>query len=95
MAERIEGSVASINDAGDLITDIALDQLAKAPTDERVTITCDGHVTSCLLPADHQQEQLTFIALKGNSGFLELSLVGEDASKFLGVRAGAAVMVQW
>ena len=95
MASKIQGKVVSTNDAGDLVTDISVDQLNDVPTDESVSVKCDGHVTQCIMPADHQQAQLTFIAVKGTSGFLELSLVGEDASKFLGVRVGADVVVKW
>ena len=95
MSRKIQGTVVSVNEAGDLITDIAVERLADAPTDDQVTITCDGHSTSCLFSQNHSQPKLTFVAVLGDSGRLELSLVGENASAFLGIRPGANVTVKW
>ena len=39
----LKGIVVSITDAGDAVTDISIDQLAEVPTDDRVSITCDGY----------------------------------------------------
>lgn len=95
MAAKLTGKVVSVNDHGDLVTDIPVSDLLLAPTDESITIRCDGHATTCLFPAEHGQPEMTFIALQGRSGFLELSLVGESATKFLGIHPGADVSVRW
>jgi S-adenosylmethionine hydrolase len=92
---RIEGTVVSITAEGNLVTDISADQLADAPTDERVLIDCDGHETNGLFPPDHGQPEATFLALIGAGGALELTIVGLSASAMLGVRGGEKVVVTW
>jgi hypothetical protein len=84
-----------VTEAGDLVTDITLDALSAAPRDERTSIRCEGHVTSGIFPADHDQPEMTFIAVQGSSGFLELCLVGDNASRFLGIRPGSVVTLDW
>jgi len=91
----IQGTVISITEDGDAVTDIAVDRLDGVPTDNRVSIHCDGHVTSRIFPADHQQPEMTFLAIQGESGFLELLLVGDSASAFLGFRSGSEVTIKW
>ena len=95
MTGRIKGAVVSISDAGNLVTDITAAQLKNAPTDERVTIACDGHETNGIFQAGHDQPESTFLALIGASGNLELEIVGLSASAMLGIRAGAEVVVTW
>lgn len=95
MAAKLQGEIVSVTDAGDLVTDISVDKLDGAPTDERVSIHCGGHVTSCIFPADHDEPEMTFVAVQGKSGCVELSLVGDNASQFLGIRPGAAVTIKW
>lgn len=95
LAAKIQGKVTSLNPRGHAVTDIPVESLSAAPTDERVSIHCDGHVTACIFPADHQQPEMTFLALKGESGFLELTLVGDDIAAFLGIRPGCDVTVRW
>ena len=91
----LEGQVVSVTEEGDLVTDIAVSALAATPRDEQVTIHCDGHVTSGIYPAQHDQPEMTFIAIEGTSGFLELALVGDNASRFLGIKPGANVLLKW
>ena len=91
----LKGTVVTITDAGDAVTDISIDQLDGVPTDDRVSITCDGHVTSQIFPSDHNQPEMTFLAVQGESGFLELLLVGDNASAFLGFRSGSKVAIKW
>jgi S-adenosylmethionine hydrolase len=94
-ANRLKGTVVSVAGNGDLITDIPVSELRDTPTDERVRIQCSGHVTSCIFPAEHGQPEMTFVAVQGSSGFLELSLVGDDASRFLDIFPGAVVTLDW
>ena len=95
MPGKIEGSVVSVSDAGNLVTDIAGDQLAEAPTNDSVTVRCDDHETSQIFDVHHEQPPMTLIALIGGSGNLELEIVGDSAKIMLGVRVGEKVVVQW
>ena len=92
---KLKGEVVSVSDGGDLVTDISLSDLGQAPRDEQLSIRCEGHVTSGIYPAEHGQPEMTFVAYEGASGFLELSLVGDDASRFLGIKPGAAITLSW
>ncbi len=85
----------SISEQGDAITDIAVESLQGVPLDESVSIHCEGHVTSCIFPAEHDQPAMTFLALQGTSGYLELTLVGDSVQAFLGIRPGSDVMLKW
>ena len=95
MAGRIEGTVASVSESGNLVTDITAEQLADAPTDEQVTIRCDDHETNGIFPADHDQPEATLLAVLGPSGCLELEIVGDSARIMLGVSVGQKVEVVW
>ncbi len=95
MAQKIEGTVDSINEEGFLVTTISADQLADAPRDESVTISCGGHDTNCILPVDHSEPESTLLAMIGNSGRLELGIVGIPISEMLGLKVGEKVVVKW
>lgn len=95
MAQRVEGSVVSISDDGHLVTDITAAQLHSAPTDERVSVECDGHVTQGIFGVDHDEPEATLLALIGTSGNLELAIVGENISMMLGIGVGKKVVVEW
>jgi S-adenosylmethionine hydrolase len=95
VAGKLRGTVVSVSAGGDLVTDITAAQLEGVPTDESVSIHCDGHVTAGIFPVDHGQPEMTFLARLGESGCLELALVGDDASSFLGIRPGARVLIKW
>lgn len=97
MAEsrKIEGSVISVSDSGNLVTDIASEQLADTPKNESVVVRCDDHETMQIFDVNHEQPPMTFIALIGESGNLELEIVDDSAKIMLGVRVGEKVVVQW
>ena len=84
-----QGKVVSISDCGAAVTDIDVARLEGVPTDEQVSIHCEGHVTSCIFPADHDQPDMTFLAIRGKSGYLELTLVGDSVATFLGIGPGS------
>lgn len=92
---KVKGQVVSVSEAGDLVTDIPVGELTAAPRDESVHIKCEGHMTRGIFPTDHKQPDMTFVAIEGTHGFLELLLVGDDASKFLGIKSGHQVQVHW
>ena len=95
MAGSLEGKVVSISQDGNLVTDIPAASLRGVPTDDRVSVTCDGHITNGVFPIEHNQPAMTLLAMLGDSGHLELAIVGERASDFLGIRPGASIVVRW
>jgi S-adenosylmethionine hydrolase len=92
---KIEGKVVSYSEAGNLVTDIPAERLRAAPRDPSVTVTCDEHQTVGLYGPDHKEPEMTLLALVGDSGFLELVIVGDSAKIMLGVKIGQPVTVQW
>lgn len=95
MASKIEGTVVAVNVDGDLITDIDASQLDNVPRDETVSVQCQGHETCGIYDVNHSQPEATFVASVGNSGNLELAIVGESISAMLGIGVGASVSVKW
>jgi S-adenosylmethionine hydrolase len=92
---KINGTIVSINEDGNLITDILSDRMEGVPRDDRVTIQCDGHETVGIYTLDHNEPDATLLALIGSSGALELCIVGASAKIMLGVGIGDEVSVQW
>lgn len=95
MSVRIVGSVSSISESGNLVTDITADQLVGVPRDERVSVRCDDHETNGIFELGHEQPAMTLIALVGQSNCLEMEIVGESARMMLGVSTGQKVEVCW
>jgi len=93
--QKIEGTIVSISEAGYLVSDITADQLADAPHDEQVTVSCGGHDTNCILPVDHSEPESTLLAMIGQSGSLEIGIVGMNISEMLGLKVGEKVVVKW
>jgi len=90
---KLTGQVVSVTETGDVVTDIAVSDLELVPRDDRVSLRCEGHVTSEIYPTNHGQPEMTFVASVGSSGFLELVLVGDGASRFLGINLGGEVVL--
>ncbi|MCA9120302.1 MAG: adenosylmethionine-8-amino-7-oxononanoate aminotransferase [Planctomycetaceae bacterium] len=95
MAGRIEGTVVSISESGNLVTDIAADQLAGVPRGDQVSVRCDEHETLGIFDIGHEQPPFTLIAVLGPSGCLELEIVTDSAKIMLGVAVGEKVEVRW
>jgi hypothetical protein len=95
MPGKIAGQIVEVSPEGNLITDIGQDQLRSVPTDLSVRVSCDEHFTRGIFPADHQEPEFTLLATVGGSGCLELQLVGENASRMLGLAIGQPVIVEW
>lgn len=94
MAGKLEGVVASATDSGDMLTDLAQEQLADVPRDERTAVSCGGHQTIGLFGPDHKEPEMTFLAIVDDAG-LRLTIVGESAKAMLGLNVGDAVVVEW
>ncbi len=95
MSQTISGQVIEVDAAGCLITDILADQLEAAPRDESLRVVVDEHETFGLYPSQHDQPEMTLIAIVDQTGPLRIVLVGDSASAMLGVRVGAPVQVFW
>jgi S-adenosylmethionine hydrolase len=95
VSHAISGKVVEIDSSGDLVTDIACELLAGAPTDASLRVVVDEHETFGLYYIDHDQPEMTLIAITEASKPLKISLVGDSASDLLGVRVGALVEVSW
>ncbi len=95
MPGKIEGAVASISDSGNLVTDITAAQLRDVPRNDSVSVRCDEHETVGIFALDHKEPAMTLLALVGQSGNLELEIVGDSAKIMLGVRVGEKVVVKW
>jgi S-adenosyl-L-methionine hydrolase (adenosine-forming) len=94
-ANKIEGSVQSIDSFGNLITDIPAGALAGAPRGEETVIFCDDHETHGIFNTYADQPEMTLIALVGSSGKLELAIVGDSAAVMLGITVGTPVTITW
>lgn len=92
---RIDGDVIEIDSFGNLITNITSDMLVGRPTDRRACIICNIYETWGVYRAYAEQPRGTLIALIGSSGRLELALVGDSASRRLGIGVGSPVTVAW
>ena len=95
VANRIEGSVTSIDSFGNLVTNITREMLAGVPTDQSVTVACDDHETQGIFAAYADQPPMTLIALVGSTDCLELAIVDDSAKIMLGVKVGTSVEVRW
>ncbi len=95
MAGKIEGVVVEFGETGNLVTNITVEQLRNVPTDQSVTIVCDEHETTGIFRPDHTEPPMTYLAIIGESGRLELAIVGDSARDMLGVARGTPVIVKW
>lgn len=95
----ILGRVIEVTATGDLVSDIAADQLRQAPRGDQVRVVVDQvHETFGIFGGEHGQPAMTLIALLPDSpqrNTLMLSLVGDSAAEMLGVGVGAPVEVYW
>ena len=94
-ANKIQGSVQSIDSFGNLITDIEAGALADVPRGGETAVMCDDHETRGIFNTYADQPEMTLIALLGSSGKLELAIVGESAAAMLGVPVGTPVTITW
>ena len=94
MSKTIEGSVEKIGESGNLITDISTDQVANLAADDSVTVKFGGHETHGVHPTDHEQPIGALVTLQGQSGFLEIEIVGISIAEMLGIKAGESVVIE-
>jgi S-adenosyl-L-methionine hydrolase (adenosine-forming) len=92
---KVEGKIQAIDASGNLVTDITRAMLDAAPRNETVVIHCDGHETNGIFDDAATQPPMTFVATFGQSGNLELAIVGDSAAAMFGVQVGEKVSVRW
>ena len=95
VAGKIEGKIVAYGPTGNLVTDIPHERLKGVPVGDGVNVICDEHETIGIYAADHKEEPFTLMAILGESGCLELTIVGESAQAMLGVTLGEKVVVKW
>lgn len=92
---KIKGVVASIGIQGSLITDISNEDVAEVPRDESVNVVFGDHQTIGLFETGHEQPDATMVASLGESGFVEIEIVGISLSDMLGIKPGEEVQITW
>ena len=96
MASKIQGTVVQVSSDGDLITDIAEEQLVGVGRTTETKIVVDNeHETYGLFDSNHNQPSMTLIAIVEPQRTLRLHLVSDSAAMMLGVNEGASVEVHW
>jgi S-adenosylmethionine hydrolase len=95
LANRLEGRVAEIGETGSLVTDISVAQIANIPHDDSVTIRFGGHETLGIFPVNHGQPDATMVASFGQTGFLEIEIVGINLSEMLGIGIDVPIEITW
>ena len=94
-ANHVNGQVTALNEAGDLLTDIAVSSCATAPNPLEVKIRIGPHETLGIHPATHNEPEGTLIAIASDEGLLNISITGMNISEMLGIPVGQKVTVSW
>lgn len=95
VANRIAGQIVAVDSFGNLVTNITREMLAGVPTNESVSVLCDGHETHSIFTTYAEQPSMTLVAVIGSNDQLELAIVDDSAKIMLGVDVGAQVEVCW
>lgn len=91
----VTGTVQSIGAKGQLVTDITNDAISEAGQDDSVTVKFAEHETIGVYPQDHGQPDATLVASRGDSGNLEIEIVGISISEMLCIKTGVPVSVSF
>ena len=95
VAKRITGEIVQVDSFGNLITNITREMLADVPSDDSVSISCDGHETRGIFETYAEQPPMTLVTLIGSNDQLEIAIVNDSAKIMLGVDVGTEVEVSW
>ncbi len=95
VSQRISGRVTRINQRGDLVSDIANAQVSSLVGAANVEVRFGEHFTQGIFPLDHGEPESTLIAVLGDSGYLEIGIVGVNVHEMLGVDVGQTIEVTW
>ena len=95
MSNQIDGIVDSINEAGDLVTDISNESVQPLLDESEVTVKFGPHETAGIHLPDHNEPESTLIAVTGDSGRVEIGIVGMNLAEMLGISSGTKVAIRW
>ena len=95
LSNQIEGVVATCDSDGNLITDIPNDSVAGLVGDENVSVKFGDHETFGVFPTAHGEPDATLVASLGESGCVQIELVGISLSDMLGIKSGVQVVIAW
>jgi hypothetical protein len=91
---KIKGSVVEISATGDLVTDLTESALASVGRSQETKIIVDEEFeTFGIYGSNHEQPDMTLIAILEPGQPLRLHLVSDSAHSMLGVQKGATVEV--
>jgi S-adenosylmethionine hydrolase len=90
-ATGIHGHVRSIDDFGNIISDISRDQLGTQPFEVR----CGGRTIASVVACYGDASDGQLVALVGSNGHLEVAVVGGNAQELLGMEVGDAITVSF
>lgn len=95
LSNQIDGEVASCDSTGNLVTNIPNDSVAGLVGDENVSVKFGDHETFGIFPTDHHEPDATLVASLGESGCVQIEIVGISLSDMLGIKPGVKVAVAW
>jgi S-adenosylmethionine hydrolase len=93
-ANRITGSVVTVDSFGNLISNIHAEALAAVAPDS-VAVTCAGETTRGIVETYAERPPESLVALIGSAGKLELAVVAGSAARELRAEVGDSVTVTW
>lgn len=95
LSNKIDGEVASCDSAGNLVTNIANDSVAGLVGDENVSVKFGDHETFGIFPTEHGEPDATLVASLGESGFVQIEIVGISLCDMLGIKPGVQIAIAW
>ncbi|MEO1496643.1 MAG: SAM-dependent chlorinase/fluorinase [Planctomycetota bacterium] len=94
--KSIAGRIVEVDRFGNLISNIPVGMLSRAPRDTRLRVACgDEHETFGLQVTYGDQPPHTLVALVGSGGMLELAIVNGSAADMLRAGEGDRLLVDW
>jgi S-adenosylmethionine hydrolase len=93
VTRKILGRVASINEQGDLVSDIANAAIESLVGQANVEVRFGEHFTQGVHPLEHGEPDQTLIAVLGRSGCLEIGIVGVNVHEMLGIDVGQSIEI--
>ncbi|TWT42923.1 SAM hydrolase/SAM-dependent halogenase family protein [Botrimarina hoheduenensis] len=92
---RIEGQIVEVDTFGNLISNIPLGMLSRAPRNNRLCVSLGEHETYGLQTTYADQDPQTLVALVGSGGMLELAIVNGNAAQMIAAGEGDMLVVSW
>ncbi|MCA9101587.1 MAG: SAM-dependent chlorinase/fluorinase [Planctomycetales bacterium] len=91
----ISGEIVFVDTFGNLISNIDRGTLAAVPRDAVPTVTCGEAADIDFVTTYADRANDTPVALVGSSGYLEVAVVGGDASRSLDAGVGTTIALRW